>query len=103
MRDETVRALQAEQDRYVMELENQLSAVTRAGVTMADSIRTEVEDYSVSLNDTISRLESKSDSLATETDRTDKIRFLLLKNISEMNQMLNGTPLTDSEVRKLAV
>lgn len=103
MRDETVRALQAEQDRYVMELENQLSSVTRAGVTMADSIRTQVDDYSISLNNTISNLESESDTLETETERTNKIKELLLKNISEMNQMLNGVSLTDSEVRKLAV
>lgn len=103
MRGETVRALQVEQDRYVMELENQLAAVTRAGVTMADSIRTQVDDYCVRLNDTISKLESKSDNFETETERTGKIKTLLLKNISEMNEQLNGTPLTDEEVRKLAV
>lgn len=103
MRAETVKALQAEQDRYVMELENQLAAVTRAGVTMADSIRTKVDDYSLSLDDTISKLENQSDNLETETERTNKIKALLLKNISEMNQILNGVPLTDDEVRKLAV
>lgn len=103
MRDETVIALQAEQDRYVMELENQLAAVTRAGVTMADSIRTEVDDYGTHLDDTISKLESQSDNLETETERTDKIKALLLKNISEMNEKLNGTPLTDDGVRKLAI
>lgn len=103
MRNETVIALQAEQDRYVMELENQLAAVNRAGVTMADSICSEVDDYCTRLDDTISKLESKSDNLETEIERTDKIKDLLLKNISEMNEQLNGTPLIDDEVRKLAV
>lgn len=103
LKEDTVKALKEEQERYVMELENQLAAVTRAGVTMADSIRTQVDDYNASLNDTITRLESQSDNLETETERTGKIKALLLKNISEMNQMLNGAPLTDEDVRKLAV
>lgn len=103
MKNETVLALKAEQDRYIMELENQLASVTRAGVTMADSIRTLVDDYSASLDTTISKLESKSDNLETETARTNKIKELLLTNISEMNMLLNGVPLTDSDIRKLAV
>ena len=103
MRDETVQAIRVEKDRYVMELENQLSAVTRAGVTMADSIRTQVSDYETSLNDTISKLESQSDNLSTETERTNQIKATLLKNISEMNVLLNGVPLTDEDVLKLAV
>lgn len=103
MKEDTVNALQAEQERYVMELENQLAAITRAGKTMADSIRTQVDDYSANLEDTIARLQSQSDTLETEMERTDKIKELLLKNISEMNQMLNGVPLTDEDVRKLAV
>lgn len=103
MRSETVAALQAEQERYIMELETQLSAITRAGKTMADSIRIQIEDYSASLEDTIKKLRNKSDNLQTETERTDLIRALLLKNISEVHEMLNGAPLTDDEVRKLAV
>lgn len=103
MRDETVQAIRLEKDRYVMELENQLSAVTRAGVAMADSIRTQVSDYEVNLNDTIAKLESKNASLSTETERTNQIKATLLKNISEMNKMLNGVPLTDEDVMKLAV
>lgn len=103
MRNETVEALQAEQERYIMELETQLAAITRAGRTMADSIHLQVEDYSISLKDTIERLNQKSDSLQAETERTDKIRMLLLKNISEVNQILNGEPLTDEKVRSLAV
>ncbi|MGM9891141.1 MAG: dynamin family protein [Floccifex porci] len=103
MKEDTVRALKAEQDRYVMELEDQLSKVTRAGSIMADSIRTTVNDYSVHLNDTISKLKSKSENFDTETERTNNIKNTLLKEISEMNQMLDGKPLTDSDVRKLAV
>ena len=103
MRDETVQAIKLEKDRYVMELENQLSAVTRAGVTMAESIRTKVSDYESNLNDTISKLENKSVSLSTETERTDRIKATLLENISEMNRLLNGVPLTDADVMKLAV
>lgn len=103
MRDETVQAIRVEKERYVMELENQLSAVTRAGVAMADSIRTQVSDYEVNLNDTIAKLEGKNASLSTETERTNQIKATLLKNISEMNKLLNGVPLTDEDVMKLAV
>lgn len=103
MKKETVQALQMEQERYVMELENQLAAVTRAGITMADSIHIQVDDYSASLDDTIAKLESQSGNFETETERTNKIKGHLLENISEMNQLLNGKPLTDSEVRELAV
>lgn len=103
MRDETVEAISLEKDRYVMELENQLSAVTRAGVKMADSIRSQVSDYKASLNDTITKLKGKSASLSTETERTDRIKATLLENISEMNKLLNGVPLTDEDVMKLAV
>lgn len=103
MRDETVTALKAEQEKYIMELETQLSAITRAGKTMADSIQLQVQDYSIILEDTIEKLKNKSDNLQTETARTDKIRTLLLENISQVNQALNGTPLTESEIHKLAV
>lgn len=103
MRSDTVAALQAEQERYIMELENQLSAITRAGKTMAAGIRSQVDDYSISLNDTITKLKAKSDSLQTETERTDKIKKQLLDCISDMNQDLNGAALTDADVRKMAV
>ena len=103
MRAETVSALQAEQEKYVMELENQLSAITRAGATMADGIRGLADDYSAQLNDTIEKLKRHTGNLQSETERTNKIRALLLQNISEMNQMLDGRPLNDAEVRRLAV
>ena len=103
MRAETVSALQAEQERYVMELENQLSAITRAGATMADGIRGLADDYSASLNDTIEKLNRQTGNLQTETDRTNKIRVILLQSISEVNQMLDGRPLSDGDVRQLAV
>ncbi len=103
MREETVGVLETEQDRYIMELENQLAAVTRAGVTMTDSIRSQVGDYETSLDDTISKLKNQSENLETETERTGKIKELLQKSISEMNQMLNNAPLTESEILKLAV
>lgn len=103
MRGETIASLQAEQEKYIMELETQLSAITRAGKTMTGSIQLQVEDYSISLEDTIGKLKNKSDNLQTETERTDKIRKLLLENISEVNQLLNGVPLTEDEVRKMAV
>lgn len=103
MRAETVAALQAEQERYVMELETQLSAITRAGATMADGIRGLADDYSASLNDTIEKINHQTNNLQTETRRTDKIRNILLQNISEVNQMLDGRPLTDADVRRLAV
>ncbi|MDO5132793.1 MAG: dynamin family protein [Eubacteriales bacterium] len=103
MRDETVQAIRVEKERYVMELENLLSVVTRAGVTMADSIRTQVSDYETSLDDTITKLKNQSDNLSTETDRTNQIKAVLLKNISEMNMLLNGVPLTNEDILKLAV
>lgn len=103
MRAETVSALQAEQERYIMELENQLAAITRAGATMADGIRGLADDYSASLNDTIEKLKRHTGNLQTETERTNKIRALLLGQISEVNQMLDGRPLSDADVRALAV
>lgn len=86
-----------------MELETQLSAITRAGATMADGIRGLADDYSASLNDTIEKINHQTNNLQTETERTNKIRVILLQSISEVNQMLDGRPLTDAEVRKLAI
>ena len=103
MRTETVAALQAEQERYVMELEAQLAAITRAGASMADGIRGLADDYTASLNDTIQKLKSHTDNLQTETARTNKIRELLLRNISEVNQMLDGHALSDSDIRRMAI
>lgn len=103
MRAETVSALQAEQERYIMELENQLSAITRAGATMADGIRGMADDYGASLNDTIEKIKHHTSNLQSETERTNKIRAILLQNISEVSQMLDGHPLTEDAIRRLAV
>lgn len=103
MRAETVSALQAEQEKYVMELENQLSAITRAGTTMADGIRQLADDYSASLNDTIEKLKHQTNNLQSETDRTNKIRATLLRSINEVSQMLDGRPLSEGDIQRLAV
>lgn len=103
LKEDTVRSLQGEQERCIKEFETQLAVLTRAGITMADGIRKQVDDYSLSLNDTISKLENRSDNLETETERTEKIKKLLLESISEMNLALNGEPLTEEDIRNLAV
>lgn len=103
MKDESVEAISKEKERYIQELENKLSALTRAGKTAADAIRVKADDYGASLDATIEKLNSQTSTLESETERTSKIKAKLLESISDMNVALNGAPLTDADVRKLAV
>lgn len=103
MKKNTVDALKAEQDRYIREIETKLAKLTEAGRIMANGVRTQVRDYETSLKTTIAQLKSQKDIIKTETDRTDKIKARLLGSLSEVNVMLNGSPLSEEQIRELAV
>lgn len=103
MKDDTVKSLRAEEERYVKEIEGQVSAITRAGGTAAAGIRGQVDDYSKNLEKTIQDMDSKSSSYQDEKQRTDQIGKILLGSLSRVNTVLNGKPLSQEDVRKMAV
>ena len=103
IRKDTVSALEAQQDKYVLELENVLSAITQAGTKMTEGIHNQVKDYEANLNNTIEKLQVQENGLEEETLRTDKIRQCLLDSISGVNMLLDGKGLTDAEVREKAL
>ena len=103
MKDNTVTALKKEKERYIMELENQISTITKVGKTSADSIRGQVDDYANGLQTTISKLKNQTGNYESEKLRMSKIQEALLKSISDVNIALGSHSLTDEDVRALAV
>lgn len=103
MRDKTVDALRLQQESYIMELEDKLSELTSAGRKTADSLKSQIDSYTSGLQSTIDQLRSNENSIKAETERTGKIRKILLDSLSSVNELLNGSKLTEKDIRVLAV
>ena len=103
MKDKTVKGLSEQQENYIRELEGKLSDLTSAGNTIADSLGAQVDDYGAGLKSTISQLTGNENALAAETERTGSIRKALFDSLNSVNELLNGSKLTEEEIRVLAV
>lgn len=103
MRDSTINALRMNEKNFTMELENRLSVITRAGITMGDSIQTQVDDYAAQLEGALNDLISNESAKADEEYRTNKIKTMLLDNLKSLYSLLNGSVLTEDKIKDLAV
>lgn len=103
MRETTIAELRKNEDKFVMELENELSVITRGGVTMADGIQSQLDDYLAQVEAAIEALTSNSAAAAQEEVRTGKIKAMLLDNLKSLYSLLNGTVLTEDRIKEIAV
>ena len=103
MREGVVKTLENEEEKYIMELEKQLSALIRAGKTMSEALRSQVNDYEITIEKIISQLDEKSNDLDSETERTNKIKNAMLQSISDVSLALNGRKLNEKDVMELAI
>ena len=103
MRDGVVRTLNSEEGKYIMEFEKHLSSLIHAGKTMSEALRSQVDDYETTIKNIILQLDENTSDLASERERTDKIKEAMLTSISEVNFALNGRELDEAEISKLAI
>ena len=103
MRDSTINALKMNEKNFIMELENQLSVITRGGVTMTDSIQLQVDDYAKQLDDALADLSSNTAAAAIEKQRTNNIQVTLLNTLKKLYRLLNGRELTEDMIKELAI
>ena len=103
MREGVVKTLVCGKEKYIMEFEKRLSSLIRAGKTMSDALRSQVDDYEATIENIILQLKEKTSTLASERERTDKIKEAMLTSISEVNFALNGRNLDEAEISQLAI
>lgn len=103
MRETTIAELRKNEDKFLMEMENELSVITRGGVAMADGIQTQVDDYLSQVDAAIRALSSNTEAAAQEERRTGRIQALLLENLKNLYRMLNGAELTEERIKEIAV
>lgn len=103
MRETTINELRKNEEKFVMEMENKLSAITRAGITMADGIQTQLDDYLAQIEEAIDALSSNSEAAAQAELRTSKIKAMLLDNLKSLYRLLNGSELTEGRIKEIAI
>lgn len=97
-----VEEMQNNKDKFIMEIEQPVSAIIRAGNEMVSGFNDEIETYNTSLEKTISDLEKDSNAIAYEEERTNQIKSKLIEILSNLNESLNGAPLDEEGIRQLA-
>lgn len=103
MRETTISELRKNEDKFIMDLEKELSVITRGGVTMADSIQSQLEDYLAQVEVAIKQLASNSAAATQEELRTGKIKAMLLDSLKNLYGLLNGTVLTENRIKEIAI
>lgn len=103
MREPTISEIRKNEEKFIMELENELSNITRGGVAMADGIQMQLDDFMAQLETAIDALNSNSEAAAEEKLRTGKIKAMLLEQLKSLYSMLNGSVLTENRIKELAV
>lgn len=103
MRETTISELRKNEDRFIMDLEKELSVITRGGATMADSIQSQLEDYLAQVEVAIKQLASNSAAATQEELRTGKIKAMLLDSLKSLYGLLNGTMLTENRIKEIAI
>lgn len=98
----TMEKLRIGKNDYIKNVSEQLSKITELGNELTNQAYIQLE-HEKEVNDFAHKISDEENALKTEIERTDRICELLLASISEMNQLLNGLPLTESDVRKLAI
>lgn len=102
MKPAVLQSMRENKDRYAMEVESKMSAITRGGNTVTKGFQTELDSYITQLNDTINNLKTNGSAAAHEKARTDAIKQEMVKVLSGMNKAINGTPLNEAGIKKLA-
>ena len=97
-----VEGMHKNKDKFVMDIEQPVSAIIRAGNELSGSFTKEVEAYNNSLDSIIADLTSNSSAAAEEEARTGMIKAKLIEVISTINESINGSPLDEEGIRKLA-
>ena len=103
MREATVAELNHREESFIMDLDGELSVITRGGMIMTDYIQSQIDDYIQRLEKAIREMESNSEATKEEAERTEKIRAMLRKQLETMYSMLNSSVLTEQRLREIAV
>ena len=103
MREATVAELNHREESFILDMDTELSVITRSGRMMTDNIQSQIDDYIQRLEKAIAEMEENSEAAKEEAERTEKIRALLLKQLETMYSMLNSSVLTEQRLREIAV
>ena len=103
MREATVAELNHREESFILDMDAELSVITRSGRMMTDNIQSQIDDYIQRLEKAIREMEENSEAAKEEAERTEKIRALLLKQLETMYSMLNSSVLTEQRLREIAV
>ena len=102
MKPGVLQSLRENKDRYAMEIESKMSAITRGGNVVSQSFQKELDSHIKQLNDTIEQLEKNSSASKQERKRTDAIKKKMVEVISGMNRAINGKSLNEDGIKKMA-
>lgn len=91
------------EESFILDMDTELSVITRSGRMMTDNIQSQIDDYIQRLEKAIAEMEENSEAAKEEAERTEKIRALLLKQLETMYSMLNSSVLTEQRLREIAV
>ena len=100
---EFINNLQNNLERFTVEIEDRISEITRACNQFIEIINNKTEDYEKSLEQIIKDINDNKNAKEAEKERTDQIKATLLKEISDVNELLTGKTLSDAEVKAMGV
>ena len=101
MKEGTLNSMRSDKDKYIRNVESNVSAIMRAGNALSNSFQSELDRYLLQLEETIQALNDNTSAASLEKERTDNIKQAMVTTIGALYQELHGKALREQDIAAL--